>query len=62
LIAIRVYGRMRGNEHLMYRLLEANYALRDVAEFPAGIPVVVPEIDLDTEISLVPWKKATIGP
>jgi phage tail protein X len=60
LIAIRVYGRKRGNEHLMYRLIEENYALREVAQFPAGIPVFVPEIDVDTEIPLVPWKKATI--
>lgn len=62
MIAIRVYGRQRGNEHLMYRLLEENYALREVVEFPAGLQVVVPMIDVVTEIPLVPWKVATIGP
>jgi phage tail protein X len=62
LIAIRVYGRQRGNEHLMYRLLEANYELREIAQFPAGIAVIVPNIGVVTEIPLVPWTKATIGP
>ena len=59
LIAIRVYGAKRGNEHLMYRLLEENYPLRDVAQFPAGLPVIIPEVDVSTEIPLVPWKSAT---
>ena len=59
LIALRVYGRRRGNEHLMFRLLEANYPLREVCNFPAGIPVIVPAVDVATEIPLVPWKTAT---
>lgn len=59
MIAIRVYGRKRGNEHLMFRLLEENYELRNVANFPAGIPVIVPDDDIDTIIPLVPWKNAT---
>ena len=59
MIALRVYGRKRGNEHLMFRLLEANYPLREVSNFPAGIPVVVPTVDLATEIPLVPWKSAS---
>jgi phage tail protein X len=58
-IAMRVYGRKRGNEHLMFRLLEANYALREVSNFPAGIAVIVPEVEIETEIPLVPWKTAT---
>ena len=58
LIAIRVYGPQRGNEHLMYRLIEANYPIRELAEFPAGVAVIVPTIDIDTEVLLVPWKKA----
>lgn len=61
-IALRAYGRQRGNEHLMYRLLEENYDLRDVVIFPAGIPIIVPEIAVATEIPLVPWKTATVGP
>jgi hypothetical protein len=60
MIAMRVYGEKRGNEHLMYRLLEANYPLRDIVNFPAGVPVVVPEVeDVETTIPLVPWKTAT---
>lgn len=62
LIAIKVYGRKRTNEYLMYRLIEENYALRDVVQFPAGIPVFIPETDIVTDIPLVPWKKATIIP
>jgi phage tail protein X len=59
LIAIRVYGRKRGNEHLMFRLLEENWPLKDLAQFPAGVPVIVPELAIETEIQLVPWKKAS---
>ena len=59
MIAMRVYGRKRGNEHLMFRLLEANYPLREISNFPAGVPVIVPEVDIATEIPLVPWKNAT---
>lgn len=59
LIAIRAYGIQRGNEHLMFRLLEENWPLREVAQFPAGVSVIVPEIAVATEIELVPWKKAS---
>jgi phage tail protein X len=59
MIAIRCYGRQRGNEHLMYRLLEENYYLKEVVIFPAGIAVNVPAADVTTTIPLVPWKSAT---
>lgn len=59
-IAMRAYGMQRGNEHLMYRLLEANYLLRNVGLFPAGIPVIVPAVETTTEISLVPWKTTSL--
>jgi len=62
MIAMRVYGIRRGNEHLMYRLLEENYPLRNISIFPAGVAVVVPSIDVATEIPLVPWKVTTIEP
>lgn len=62
MIAIRVYGAKRGNEHLMFHLLEANYALRDVVNFSAGIAVVVPNVSTATVIPLVPWTSATILP
>ena len=60
-IAMRAYGMKRGNEHLMYRLIEANYTLREVSSFPAGLAVIVPEVAVDTVIPLVPWKNATRG-
>lgn len=59
-IAVRCYGMKRGNEHLMYRLLEANYFLRNVGYFPAGVHVIVPKVETVTEITLVPWKKTSI--
>lgn len=62
MIAIRVYGRKRGNEHLMFRLLEANYPIRELSNFPAGVPVIVPAQDVETVIPLVPWKNATRDP
>jgi phage tail protein X len=61
-IAIKVYGFKRGNESLMYRLLEENYPLRDVSIFPAGLAVVVPDVAIAAEIPLVPWKSATVTP
>jgi phage tail protein X len=62
LIAIRVYGRKRGDEHLMFRLIEANYEHRNISQFPAGLMLCVPDVKVTTEIPLVPWKIATIGP
>lgn len=61
LIALKVYGMQRGNEHLMYRLLEENYNLRNIVQFSGGIKVAVPPADVTTVIPLVPWKTATIG-
>jgi phage tail protein X len=61
-IAMRAYGMKRGNERLMYRLLEANYPLRDVSNFPAGLAVIVPDREIEIEIPLVPWKSAAVGP
>ena len=58
LISLRCYGMRRRDDHLMHKLIEANYELRNVCKFPGGIPVVVPEIVTKTEIPLVPWKKA----
>jgi phage tail protein X len=59
---MRVYGPKRGNERLMYRLLEANYALREISNFPAGVPVNVPDVQAETVIPLVPWTSATFIP
>jgi phage tail protein X len=59
LISLKVYGMRRNDDHLMHKLIEANYPLRDIANFPAGIGVVVPEIETKMDIPLVPWKKAS---
>jgi phage tail protein X len=61
LISLRVYGMRRGDDHLMHKLIEANYPLREVSHFPAGVAVIVPEMPVKTEIPLVPWKKAFIA-
>jgi hypothetical protein len=58
LIALRCYGMRRGDDHLMHKLIEANYELREVSKFPGGIQVLVPPIEIKLEIPLVPWKKA----
>ena len=60
LIALRVYGMKRGDDHLMHKLIEANYPLKEVCKFPGGVAVTVPEIESKTEIPLVPWKKALL--
>jgi phage tail protein X len=60
LISLKVYGMRRGDDHLMHKLIEANYDLRDVSHFPAGVVVYVPDVPVKTEIPLVPWKKATV--
>jgi phage tail protein X len=57
-LAMRAYGVKRGNERLMYRLIEANFWISHVSHFPAGVKVIVPDIPSVTEIPLVPWKKA----
>jgi hypothetical protein len=60
LIALKVYGMRRGDELLMYKLLEANYELRDICNFPAGVQVIVPVLPQKTAIPLVPWTSANV--
>jgi hypothetical protein len=47
-----------GGEHLMHRLIEANYEHRKVVQFSGGIRINVPEVERATEVALVPWKNA----
>jgi len=61
-IAMKAYGFKRGNERLMYRLLEANYVLSEISHFPAGVQVIVPLIESTADIPLVPWKSVTVTP
>ena len=53
MIAYKVYGR----ESCMKDLLEANEEHRDIAVFPAGITLSVPDVDLPTTSTLPPWKR-----
>jgi len=50
----------RGDDHLMHKLIEANYEIKHICKFPAGIPVIVPDITVKTSIPLVPWKRASL--
>lgn len=59
MISLRCYGMRRYDDHLMHKLIEANYPLRHVSRFPGGIAVVVPDMPIKTVIPLVPWKRAT---
>ena len=58
-LAMKAYGMKRGNERLMYKLIEANFWICHVSHFPAGVKVYVPELPVVAEVSLVPWKKAS---
>jgi len=60
LIALRVYGMKRGDDHLMHKLIEANYPLRELSNFPGGVVVRVPDVPVRIEIPLVPWKRTSI--
>ena len=60
LISLKAYGIQRGNELYMHKVIEANYEIREISEFPAGVPVIIPDLPTRTEIPLVPWKSASI--
>jgi hypothetical protein len=60
LISFKVYGMKRGDEYYMHKLIEANYEIRDICHFPAGVSVIVPVLPIKTAIPLVPWTKANI--
>jgi len=60
LISFKVYGMKRGDDHHLDTLMEANYEIKDLHEFPAGVVVNVPDLPIKTVIPLVPWVAATI--
>ena len=62
LIALKVYGMRRGDEMFMHDLIEANYEIRDICNFPAGVQVIVPPLPVRTVIPLVPWTSASLVP
>lgn len=45
-----------GSEGFMNQLIEQNPELIDIVVFPAGIEVVVPEVD-DTQTEMPPWRQ-----
>ena len=56
LIAYKVLG----NEQYFHKILRANLKLIDVSIFPSNIPIIIPDIEIDTVIvdkSLPPWKR-----
>ena len=46
-----------GREACMRELLEANEEYRDIAVFPAGVVLNVPDIPLPSGSNLPPWKR-----
>jgi len=60
LIALKVYGMRRGDDHYMHKLIEANYHLREIAQFPGGVIVNVPDLPIRAVIPLVPWTSTSI--
>lgn len=55
LIAYRLYPDV-GGEMCLDRLMEANWDYIDVAIFPAGVKLNVPEIEISGTSDLPPWK------
>lgn len=53
MIAYKVYGK----EAYISKLLEANEDLKDIAIFPAGVPIICPEADPETSSILPPWRR-----
>lgn len=53
IVAYKVYG----NEMYMDILIKANLEYKDIYIFPAGVVLVIPEIDLEVSESLPPWKQ-----
>lgn len=54
IIAYRVYGR----ENLAHKIIQANFDLRKIVLFPAGVKVVCPVLDLTEYNDNLPiWKR-----
>lgn len=53
MIAFKVYGR----ENCIKELLEANEEYRDVAVFPSGVTLKLPDIEIPRSNNLPPWKR-----
>jgi phage tail protein X len=56
IIAKREYGK----ETLMDKLIQANFELRKYVIFPAGVTVIIPDVDMDKYLvneNLPIWKR-----
>ncbi|MDR3280936.1 MAG: tail protein X [Synergistaceae bacterium] len=56
-IAYRMYPDV-GREMCMSALIQANEQHRNIAIFPAGIELSVPDIDIPAVSGLPPWKRS----
>lgn len=54
-IAMRVYGKRRGNEYLLHHLIQANYPYRNIWRFQAGVILDIPEQAAREQTPIVPW-------
>ncbi len=57
IIAYKVYD----DEMYMDVLIKANLEYKDIYIFPAGVTLVIPEIDLEVSDTLPPWKQGVIA-
>ena len=57
IIAYKVYH----DEMYMDVLIKANLEYKDIYIFPAGVTLVIPEIDLEVSDTLPPWKQGVIA-
>lgn len=46
-----------GGERYTSQLIEANEEYRDVLIFPAGVELIIPDIETSIPATLPPWKK-----
>lgn len=58
MLALKAYNAERG-QHLMHKLIEANFWARKIAQFSGGLSVSIPAQQPVREVSLVPWKTVT---
>lgn len=50
-----------GSEMYKNAILENNKACREIFIFPAGVTLVIPEIELEISEDLPPWKRGVIN-
>ena len=53
-IAFREYNSL-GGEKLMHLLIDANPQYKDYVYFPAGIILIVPDVEIPRSNTLPPW-------